>query len=64
VVGRQGGRPVRAGVPAAAAQRVRRDGRSEDDGPRPHAVLAPAVALPAKPERGLPVLEHLRPGPR
>lgn len=64
VVGRQSGRPVRAGVPAAAAQRVRRDGRSEDDGPRPHAVPAPAVALPAKPERGLPVLEHLRPGPR
>jgi len=64
VVGRQGGRPVRAGVPAAAAQRVRRDGRPEDDGPWPHAVLAPAVAVPAQPERGLPVPEHLRPGTR
>lgn len=64
VVGRQGGRPVWAGVPAAAAQRVRRDGRPEDDGPRPHAVPAPSVAVLAKPERGLPVPERLRPGTR
>lgn len=64
VVGRQSGRPVRAGVPAAAAQRVRRYGSSEDDGPWPHAVLAPAIALPPQPERGLSVLEHLRPCPR
>jgi len=64
VVGRQGGRPVRAGVPATVAQRVRRHGRAEDDGPRPPAVPAPAVAAPAKPERGLSLPEHLRPGPR
>jgi len=64
VVGHQGGRPVRAGVPATVAQRVRRHGRPEDDGPRPPAVPAPAVAVPAKPERGLPLPEHLRTGTR
>lgn len=64
VVGRQGGRPVRAGVPATVARRVQRDGRAEDDGPRPHAVPAPPVAVPAEPERGLPVPEHLRAGTR
>lgn len=64
VVGRQGGRPVRAGVPATVAQRVQRDGRAQDDGPRPHAVPAPPVAVPAEPERGLPVPEHLRAGTR
>lgn len=64
VVGRQGGRPLRPGVPAAAARRRRRDGRAEDDGPRPRPVPAPAAPVPAQPERGLPVPEHLRAGTR
>lgn len=64
VVGRQGGRPVRPGLPATVAQRVRRDGRPENDGPRPHPVPSPIVAVPAEPERGLPVPEHLRTGAR
>lgn len=64
VVRRQGGRSVRPGVPATVAQRVRRNGRAQDDGPWPRTIPAPAVTLLAEPERGLPVPEHLRSGTR